>query len=151
MFSKRGCECPSGQILIERGIDGKLLATAKCVECTDGSQPSKDKTICQPCLYSPILKVKSLIWLRGDKSAYKLEIDADNRDCCTKFATGLNIIISHSAKNIWVIKLSFCQNDSSIGGPFWQKDSLITDMLFALLLITGCVILNWSKLNGSEG
>jgi hypothetical protein len=95
------------------------------------------------------LKVKSFIWLRGDKSSYKLEIDADNRDCCTKFATGLNIIISHSAKNIWVIKLSFCQNDSSIGGR--QKDSLITDMLFALLLITGCVILNWSKLNGSEG
>ena len=70
MFSKRGCECPSGQILIERDIDGKLLPTAKCVECTDGAQPSKDKTICQPCLYSPILKVESLIWLRGNKLAY---------------------------------------------------------------------------------
>ena len=26
------------------------------------------------------------------------------RDCCAKFATGLNIIISHSSKSIWVIK-----------------------------------------------
>ena len=45
------------------------------------------------------------------------------RDCCAKFATGLNIIISHSSKSIWVIKLSFCQNDSPIGDHFGQKDS----------------------------
>ena len=35
-----------------------------------------------------------------------------SRGCCAKFPTGLNIIISHSSKVIWVIKVSFCQNDS---------------------------------------
>ena len=33
-----------------------------------------------------------------------------------------------------MIKLSFSQNDSSIGGSFWQKDSLITFMIFELCL-----------------
>ena len=51
------------------------------------------------------------------------------------FATGLNIIINHSSKSIWVIKLSVCQNDSPMGGTFWQKDSLITCILFKLWLI----------------
>ena len=36
----------------------------------------------------------------------------------------------HSSKNIIAIKLSFCQNDSPMGGSFWQKDSLITIILF---------------------
>ena len=35
-----------------------------------------------------------------------------------------------------MIKLSFCQNDSPMGGSFWQKDSLITHILFELWLIT---------------
>ena len=42
----------------------------------------------------------------------------ETRDCCAKFATGLNIIISHSLKSIQVIKLSFCRNDSPMGGSF---------------------------------
>ena len=58
-----------------------------------------------------------------------------NRACCAKFATGLNTIISHSSKSIWLIKLSFCQNNSPMGGSFWQKDSLITHILFELWLI----------------
>ena len=41
-------------------------------------------------------------------------------------------VISHSSKSIWVIKLSFCQNDSPMGESFWQKDSLITHILFEL-------------------
>ena len=45
-------------------------------------------------------------------------------------------VISNSSKSIWLIKLSFCQNDSPIGGSFWQKDSLITHILFELWLIT---------------
>ena len=45
-------------------------------------------------------------------------------------------VISHSSKSIWVIKLSFCQNDPPMGESFWQKDSLITHMLFELWLIT---------------
>ena len=57
------------------------------------------------------------------------------RSCCAKFATGLNIIIRHNSKSIWVIKLSFCQNVSPMGGSFWQKDSLITHILFDLWLI----------------
>ena len=35
-----------------------------------------------------------------------------------------------------MIKLSFCQNDPPIGVSFWQKDSLITHILFELWLIT---------------
>ena len=58
-----------------------------------------------------------------------------SRGCCSKFATGLNTIISHSSKGIWVIKLSFCQNDSLIIESFWQKDNLITYILFELWLI----------------
>ena len=59
------------------------------------------------------------------------------------FATGLNIIYNrHSSKSISVIKLSFCQNDPLIGGSFWQKDSLITHILFELWLITLlCIVL----------
>ena len=36
----------------------------------------------------------------------------------------------HSSKSIWVIKLSFGQNDCPIWGSFWPKDSLITHILF---------------------
>ena len=32
----------------------------------------------------------------------------------------------HSSKSIWVIKLSFCQNDFPIGQLFWQNNSLVT-------------------------
>ena len=57
------------------------------------------------------------------------------RDCCAKFATGLNNVISHSSKSIWVIKLFFCQNISPLWESFWLKDSLITHILFELWLI----------------
>ena len=51
-------------------------------------------------------------------------------------------VIGHSSKIIRVIKLSFCQNDSPIGESFWQKDSLITHILFELWLITLlCIVL----------
>ena len=40
----------------------------------------------------------------------------------------------HSSKSIWVIKVSFCQNDPPIGELFWQKASLITHTLFELCL-----------------
>ena len=36
---------------------------------------------------------------------------------------------THNSKNVWVIKLSYCQNDSLIGGSFRQKNSLITHIL----------------------
>ena len=32
----------------------------------------------------------------------------------------------HFSKSIWVIKLSFCQNDPPIGESFWQNTSLVT-------------------------
>ena len=35
-----------------------------------------------------------------------------------------------------MINLSFCQNDAPMGGSFWQKDSLITLILFELCLFT---------------
>ena len=56
------------------------------------------------------------------------------RGWCIKFATGLNIINRQSSKSIRVIKLSFCQNDPLIAESFWQKDSLITCILFELCL-----------------
>ena len=40
----------------------------------------------------------------------------------------------HSSKSIKVIKLSFCQNAPPMGESFWQKDSLITLILFELCL-----------------
>ena len=36
----------------------------------------------------------------------------------------------HSSKSIRLTKLFFCQNDVLMGGLFWQKDSLITHILF---------------------
>ena len=62
-----------------------------------------------------------------DKTTYKL-----SRGWFPKFATGLNIIIGFRSKSIWVTRLLFCQNDSPKWGSFWQKDSLITYMLFEL-------------------
>ena len=40
----------------------------------------------------------------------------------------------HSSKSIWVIKLSFGQNDCPMGESFWPEDSLITHILFELCL-----------------
>ena len=65
-----------------------------------------------------------------DKTTYKL-----SRGWFPKFATGLNIIIGCRSKSIWVTRLLFCQNDSPIWGSFWQKDSLITHILFELCLL----------------
>ena len=52
--------------------------------------------------------------------------------CFKKTKKTRNSVISHSSKSISVIKLSFNQNESSIGGSFWQKESLITHTLFEL-------------------
>ena len=50
-----------------------------------------------------------------------------------KFATGLNVIIGIDQKNIWVTRLFFCQNDVLLfSGSFWQKDSLVTLILYEL-------------------
>ena len=54
------------------------------------------------------------------------------RDWLPKFATGLNVIIGCSSKSIWLTRLLFCQNGSSMRGSFWQKNSFITDILFEL-------------------
>ena len=59
-----------------------------------------------------------------------------NRDWSPKFATGLNMIIGCSSKSIWVTILLFCQNNSPRRETFWQKDSLITHILFELQPIT---------------
>ena len=49
--------------------------------------------------------------------------------------TGLNIKIGITQKvSIWVMKLSFCQNDYPIREEFWQKISFITHILFELCL-----------------
>ena len=54
------------------------------------------------------------------------------RDYCPKFATGLKCLTRHRSKNIWVTRLFFCQNDSLMGESLWQKDSLVTLILFEL-------------------
>ena len=59
-----------------------------------------------------------------------------NKDLFTYSGSRHISVISHSSKRIQVFKLSFCQNDPPIGGSLWQKDSLITHMLFELWLIT---------------
>ena len=37
---------------------------------------------------------------------------------------------SHSSKSIRVTKLFFCQSDSPMSEPFWQKNRLVTHMFF---------------------
>ena len=44
----------------------------------------------------------------------------------------------HSSKSIKVTKLSFCRNDSPYGKSFWQKDSLVTLLIYAYLNISAC-------------
>ena len=52
----------------------------------------------------------------------------------SRFLNVRGCLIIICSKSIWVTKLVFCQNDSRIGGSFWQKDSLITHILFELCL-----------------
>ena len=59
-----------------------------------------------------------------------------SRDWSPKFATGLNMIIDCSSKSIWVILLSFCQNDPLVGESFRQNNSLVTHILFELQPVT---------------
>ena len=42
------------------------------------------------------------------------------------------MIIDCSSKSIGVTRILFCQNNSPMRGSFWQKDSLITHILFEL-------------------
>ena len=51
-----------------------------------------------------------------------------NRDWLPKFGTGLNCLNKHRSKNIWVTILTFCQNDSLMGGSLCQKDRMVTHM-----------------------
>ena len=55
-------------------------------------------------------------------------------DCCSKFATGLKCSNRHRSKSIWVTSLLFCQNDALMGESFWQKNRLVTHILFDLCL-----------------
>ena len=55
-------------------------------------------------------------------------------DCCSKFANELKCSNRHRSKSIWVTSLVFCQNDSLMGESFWQKNRLVTHILFDLCL-----------------
>ena len=59
-----------------------------------------------------------------------------SRDWSPKFATWLNMIIGCSSKSIWVIKLSFCQNDSLLENHFDKTTAwfLIYLLNYSLLL-----------------
>ena len=56
-----------------------------------------------------------------------------------------------SSKSIWVIKLSFCQNDSHIRESFWQNNSLVTHILFerCLLWYLAQSTFFWTHFSGS--
>ena len=41
---------------VERSEDGNLLSDIKCVECSSGTQPSPDKSVCVQCTVNPILR-----------------------------------------------------------------------------------------------
>ena len=47
---------------------------------------------------------------------------SEGRDWLSKFATGLNMIISCSSKSIWLTRLLFCQNGSPMRRSFWPKE-----------------------------
>ena len=51
-----------------------------------------------------------------------------------KICDQLKCLNRHRSKSIKVTSLFFCQNDVLIGGSFWQKDSLVTLILFDLCL-----------------
>ena len=62
-----------------------------------------------------------------------------------------NLRLGCSSKNIWVIKLSLCQNDPLIGESFWQNNSLVTHILFELSwylaqLQIWCITLDFDKI-----
>ena len=52
----------------------------------------------------------------------------------TKICDKLKCLNRHRSKSIRVTSLFFCQNDVLKGGPFWQKDSFVTLLLFDLCL-----------------
>ena len=52
--------------------------------------------------------------------------------CVPKKKDWANMLNWHSSKSIWMIKLPFCQNEPPMGESFWQKDSLMTHILFEL-------------------
>ena len=77
------------------------------------------------------------IWSKKDKGwkvscLMQIRVKLKAIDWLPKFATGLNMIKGCSSKSIWVTRLLFCQNDSPMRGSFWEKDSLITHILFEL-------------------
>ena len=49
-----------------------------------------------------------------------------------KFANGLKCLSRHRSKSIWVTILLFCHNDSLMGGSIWQKNRMVTHILFDL-------------------
>ena len=51
-----------------------------------------------------------------------------------KICDKLKCLSRHRSKSIRVTSLFFCQNDVLTGESFWQKDSLVTPILFDLCL-----------------
>ena len=77
---------------------------------------------------------ENLIWFKPSLSMKILSINNFKIDCCLKFATGLKCSNRHRSKSIWVTSLFFCQNDSPMSESFWQKNRLVTHILFDLCL-----------------
>ena len=76
------------------------------------------------------------IWKEWGQKSHCVRSERCFRDCCPKFITGLKCFSRqrHRSKNIWVTRLFLCKNDSLIVESLWQKDSLVTLILFELCL-----------------
>ena len=66
---------------------------------------------------------------------YRFTVFARSRGCPEKKVDLAKYHNRHSSKSIWVIKLPFGQNGPPKGESSWQKDSLITHILFDLCLL----------------
>ena len=63
----------------------------------------------------------------------------------TKICDKLKCLNRHRSKSIGVTKLSFCQNDSPLSKSFWQKDSLVTLILFDLCIFKHSIEKRWTE------
>ena len=80
----------------------------------------------------PVINVLSTFILdsRLHKQNCKYNIEGEQK----KKVHRAKFLNRHSSKSTRVIKLYFCQNDSPIRESFWQKDSLVTPILFEICL-----------------
>ena len=79
---------------------------------------------------------QNMYWLHLiEKDLYSVTQIPRDWSVITKFWDWAKYHNRHSSKSIRVTNLSFCQNDSPMSTPFWQKKRLVTLILFELCLL----------------